>query len=234
MQPYFFPYLGYFMLIHSVDNFMFFDDVQYVRKSWMGRNRLLDLNSNKFFFIRPSLLKPSYQASLSSVEFDKKKDWKNTLYSQLKGYKNKAPFYDEVLELVDQILSYENKYLKSFNINSIIKISDWLGLEVEFRQYSSFNWEYDKVPDKSEWGLEISKKLGATHYINSPGGEEFILPEKFSTNNIKLGFLQPELISYKQNSQKFVPGLSIIDVLLFNGKKGTLDLLKNYKINWKN
>lgn len=234
MQPYFFPYLGYFQLIHSVDKFVFFDDVQYVRKSWMGRNRLLNISSNTPFFIRPSLVKPSYRAMLDTVQLDDDQNWEKKLLSQIEVYKNNAPFYFEVLPLIKDILSNDHKFLLNFNVNSIIQIAKWLDLDVEFERYSDYQWHFSELPDKGNWAPEISKKLEASHYINSPGGQDFIFPEPFNENGIKLGFLQPDLVPYDQKTEIFIPGLSIIDVLFFNGKKGTLDLLDQYEIKWEN
>ena len=234
MQPYFFPYLGYFQLLHSVDKFMFFDHVQFVRKSWMNRNRLLNIYSKKPYFIRPSLKKPEYKTLLSAVEFKGNEKWEETFLSQLKGYKNQAPFYNEILPLIKKILSFETNLLSEFNINSVIQIARWLDMDVEFDSYSNYSWEYEKAPGRGEWGLYIAKKLKATQYINLPGGESFIKPKKFEENEIQLGFIHPQLVQYNQQNETFTPGLSIIDVLFFNGKEGTLQLLNNYKINWKN
>ena len=234
MQPYFFPYLGYFQLIHSVDRFVFFDDVQYVRKSWMSRNRLLNISSNTPFFIRPSLVKPSYKAMLGTVELDDNYNWKKNLLCQVKAYKNKAPFYSEIIPLIKNILSNDHKLLLDFNVNSIIEIANWLGLNVKFERFSNFQWSYKENLGKGDWAPEVSKKLKATYYINSPGGESFISTKPFNENGIKLGFLQPHLLPYDQKTEIFTPGLSIIDVLFFNGKKGTLDLLDQYEIKWKN
>ena len=75
MQPYFFPYLGYFQLIDSVDHFVFFDNIQYQRKSWMGRNRLLNISNGTPFFIRPDLVKPPYQAMLPDVKLLSGRGW---------------------------------------------------------------------------------------------------------------------------------------------------------------
>lgn len=234
MQPYFFPYLGYFQLIHSVDHFMFFDDVQYIKKSWMGRNRLLNLETNEPFYIRPELIKPPYRALLPTVELQKDDKWKNMLLAQLKGYKNKAPYYRPVLSLVEKILDKDYKYLVDFNIESAIQISQWLGIDKKINRFTDYNFWFDEKPGIGDWGFEVARAVKTTHYINSPGGESFIFPEKFESNGIKLGFIQPELKPYDQGNENFVPGLSIIDVLLFNGKEKTSNMLGQYKVKWKN
>ena len=89
MQPYFFPYIGYFSMIHSVDHFMFFDDVQYVKRSWMSRNRLLNLNTGDPFFIRPELRNVTYKDKLLNVQLREDEKWKLKLLDQCKGYKTR-------------------------------------------------------------------------------------------------------------------------------------------------
>ena len=234
MQPYFFPYLGYFQLIHSVDRFIFFDDVQYVKKSWMSRNRLRNFSSNKPFYIRPALEKVNYKDLLIDIKFQEANHWKERLKAQMGGYKNKAPYYRQIIPLINEILSFDTIYLSEFNIKSIIKISDFLDLNVEFEKYSNYHWNFPETPGKGEWGLRIAIKSEVSHYINSPGGENFIFSEDFQNHNIKLGFIQPQLSDYNQNDLGFIPGLSIIDVLFFNGKEGTIKLIEEYRIKWKN
>ena len=234
MQPYFFPYAGYFSLIHSVEHFMFFDDVQYIKKSWMSRNRLLNIEKEEPYFIRPTLIKPDYKALLTSVKLDSNDKWKLKLLQQLKGYKNKAPFYYEVLSLLESIFIEDFEYLNAFNIKSTIEICKVLGFKTKFDKYTDYNFWFEGKPGESDWGRVIAKELNASHYINSPGGESFITAEPFSKINMKLGFIQPELKAYNQMNDSFIPGLSIIDMLLFNGFERTAALISEYDIKWKN
>jgi len=234
MQPYFFPYIGYFSLIQSVDRFMFFDDVQYIRKSWMGRNRLLNIEKNEPYYIRPDIVKPNYQALFPTVKLEQNDQWKIKIFEQIKGYKNKAPYYKETLVLLEKIFEKEYENLVDFNCSSIMEISNWLNLRVQFDKYTNHNFWFSEKPDPGTWGFEISKELKATSYINSSGGESFIFHEDFTKAGIKLGFIQPELKKYNQQNDEFITGLSIIDVLLFNGKENTSRLVQNYSIKWKN
>lgn len=234
MQPYFFPYAGYFSLIDSVDKFIFFDDVQYVRKSWMGRNRLLNLSTGEPFYIRPGIVKPSYKAPLLSVELKPSSDWKNKLLEQTATYKNDVPFYDEVIELLENILDNEYGYLVEFNIESTIIISEKLGLDTEFERYTDYDFWFDEKPEPGIWGLKIAEALKSDTYINSPGGESFISDKGFSKAGIELGFIQPRLDFYDQKGNDFVPNLSIFDVLFFNGVESTKKYIKDYSIKWAN
>lgn len=234
MQPYFFPYLGYFSLIHSVDHFMFFDDVQYNKKSWMSRNRLLNIEKGETYFIRPTLIKPEYKALYATVKLDNSDNWKLKLLEQLNGYKYRAPFFNQIKMLIEEVLESNYDYLNTFNINSTITISKALGLNTKFDKYTDHDFWFAEKPGEGDWGRVIAKEIAASHYINSPGGESFIHPEKFTEINIKLGFIQPFLKPYNQNDKTFVAGLSIIDVLLFNGIDETAKIISQYEIKWKN
>lgn len=234
MQPYFFPYLGYFSLIHSVEHFMFFDDVQYLKKSWMSRNRLLNIEKEEPYFIRPTLLKPDFKALFTTVKLDNSNDWRLKLIEQLNGYKNKAPFFNQIKILIEEILEDDSDYLTTFNINSTIAISKALGLNTKFDKYTDYNFWFEEKPGEGDWGRVIAQQIGASHYINSPGGESFIFAQPFTDINMKLGFIQPQLNVYNQGNNTFIPGLSIIDVLLFNGIEKTAEMIMQYDIKWKN
>ena len=123
MQPYFFPYLGYFSMMSSVDHFMFFDDTQFVKKSWMTRNRLLNTSNGQPFYIRPELQNVVYKSLLPKIELNHDLKWKSTLLSQLDGYKNKAQFYRETKEFVNELLSKEYLGLADLNMNTTSAIA---------------------------------------------------------------------------------------------------------------
>lgn len=235
MQPYFFPYIGYFSLIENVDHFMIFDDTQYVKKSWMSRNRLLNTSNGCPFYVHAEIQKPVYKARLNEVLLAGGDQWKLKILEQLKNYKRIAPFYDEVKEMItDLLLSNQSKGLSEFCISSIRYLVSYLSIETEITIYSEENPQLENEPEASTWGLETAKAMKASKYVNSPGGVEFILPEPFSEAGIKLGFIEPKLEAYKQGGGGFIPYLSILDVLLFNGPERTLDMIKKDVINWKN
>jgi 2-polyprenyl-3-methyl-5-hydroxy-6-metoxy-1,4-benzoquinol methylase len=231
MQTYFFPYLGYFSLIDSSDHFVFFDDVQFRKKSWMSRNRLLDISKSTPFYIRPEISKSDYQCNMMDVELSQNGNWQKKLLSQIEFYKNFKD-YNEIRDLLIDILD-NTKYLCDFNINSTIAISKYLGIKTKFSRFSEHNFQFSDLPlGKGDWGRETANAIGATHYINAPGGEEFIFSDKFEEMGMKLGFIQPNLKKYEQNSKEFVIGLSILDVLFCNGKEKTLEMVKDYNVKW--
>jgi hypothetical protein len=234
MQPYFFPYIGYFSLIDSADKFMFFDNVQYVRKSWMGRNRFLNVETGEPFYFHPGIIKPPYQAPLTSVEMEESDDWKNKIFEQTGTFKNNAPYYSETIDLLDKVFNNKYEYLVDFNMSSLKIICQELGIETEFDKYSNHGFWFDKKPEKGTWGLKVVKEMDTKKYVNSPGGESFIDSEGFTKADIKLGFLQPNIEPYYQGGNGFVSHLSILDVLFFNGYENTKEMVQNYEIKWVN
>lgn len=234
MQPYFFPYIGYFSLIDAVDHFVFFDTVQFVRKSWMSRNRILKPSLGDFQFIHVGLASPDYKCQLQDCRISEDREWENQLLRQLEHYKRHAPHYAATIDLLRDIFSERGQLLGDFNACSIKKVCDYLGIEKQFSMFSEANQSYPQASHPGEWGLIISKIYGAQSYVNAPGGEAFYHPDEFRRENIRLGFIHPELKEYRQGiSKTFFPGLSILDVLMFNDVVAVRQMIKSYTIDWK-
>jgi hypothetical protein len=235
MQPYFFPYLGYFSLIDAVDQFVFFDTVQFVRKSWMSRNRMLKPSLEDFQFIHAGLGSPDYRCAISACQMATGQEWQEQLLRQLEHYKKSAPHYAVTIDLLKDIFNNSPEFLSQFNAYSTKRICDYLGIEKEFSMFSEVTQTYPEAGHPGEWGLIISKVYGAEYYINAPGGEVFYKPEEFQDEGIHLGFIHPSLKAYRQGfSKTFLPGLSILDVLMFNDIEGTNQMIKSYSVDWKN
>ncbi len=229
MQPYFFPYIGYWQLIHAADRFVLFDDAQYMRHGWVNRNRVLKPGGSWQYILVP-LKKHEVTESIKNVHAHPEKEWKELIIAQLAHYKKKARYFDETNELVREILFSNNEQsIAAINFAIIKKLSACLDLNKEIIQSSEQNFDYSEVGDAGEWALRIAEQMGASEYINPAAGAELFDREKFSSSNIKLSFLKPQEIVYSQRGD-FEPALSIIDVLMFNGIEGTKELLKHYEI----
>lgn len=229
MQPYFFPYIGYWQLIHAADRFVLFDDAQYMRHGWVNRNRILKPGGGWQYILVP-LKKHEVTETIRNVEAHPDKDWKELIIAQLAHYKKKARYFDETNELVRKILFGNNeKSIAAINFAIINKLCAYLDIEKEIIQSSEQNFDYSDVGDAGEWALRISEQMGASEYINPVSGAELFDRDKFSSSNIRLSFLKPHDIVYSQRGD-FEPSLSIIDVLMFNGIEGTKGLLEEYSI----
>ncbi len=232
-QPYFFPYIGYFSLISAVDKFVFFDISQFMRKSWMIRNRILKPDYNWQYFNAGIQYLP-HKAMLLECKLAEGLAWKNKIWSQLEHYKKKAKFYTETMSFVSEILYEKETNLADFNVNSTIAIANKLNIDTVIHRYSELTQQVEKADRGNLWGLNFCKALGADIYINAPGGESLYIEKDYSEAGIKLGFIKHKLTRYSQNNENFIPGLSIIDVLMFNGFTKTRKLLKDYSIKWAN
>ncbi len=229
MQPYFFPYLGYFQLIHSVDKFVVYDDVQYMKGGWINRNRILVAGDPAWISL-PVMPDSTYsdinQRAISVREFDKSK---TKILGQLHAGYRKTSFYKETLQLVKMVLDCEEKNLSIFIANSLKVICEYIGIKTPLLMSSAI--------DKNDKGLRgvdrvfsLCRATGADMYINAIGGRELYCAEEFAAQNIELRFIAMDDIRYDQDVTPFVPHLSIIDVLMFNGKEATQSLLRQYSL----
>lgn len=234
MQPYFFPYIGYFQLIVNTDLFVFFETVQYNKKSWMNRNRILHPTPEKEFQYISVPVKQYTQGTLiSEILIDNDQKWKEKILGQLTLYKKlKAPYYQEVMQVLDFFFQLEHRSLLELSMTSTQLIMQYLHLPFNFTTTSEIIFQNELITAPGDWAFEISKSLQANEYINPHGGYYIFDEEKFRQNGIGLNFIKPNLSAYRQsNRQPFEPGLSIIDVMMFNSIENIVKMLSiDYKL----
>jgi hypothetical protein len=211
MQPYFFPYIGYFQLIAAVDMFVVYDNIKYTKKGWINRNRML-LNGKDVMFSLPLKSDSDYldvcKRELAS-DFNRDK-----LLNQFNGAYRRAPYFAETYSLVEQIVRHEDMNLFRYLHNSIVKTCAYLGIATEIRISSGIVIDHDlKNQDRV---LAICGAVGANTYVNPIGGVELYSKETFREKGIELKFIQSKPFEYPQFGGVFVPWLSIIDVMMFN------------------
>lgn len=233
MQPYFFPYIGYWQLIHAADCFVLLDDVQYIKHGWINRNRILKPGGGWQYVLVP-LKKHALTESIKNVQALDNENWKERFIAQLAHYNRKTPYFAEINQIIKDII-YINADVKIAAINfSIIKmLCKYFDLDKKIILSSEHHFDYSSVGDAGEWALRISEQVAASEYINPIAGKELFSKKKFSSCNIKLSFLRSDDIVYSQRGS-FEASLSIIDVLMFNGIERTKELLKNYHIEHAN
>lgn len=229
MQPYLFPYIGYFQLINAVDKFVIYDDIEYTKKGWINRNRYLQNGKDTLFTI--SLKKDS--DFLTVKERNIAENFLQTdlpkILARLKNSYLKAPFFKEVFPLVEEIFSHSDGNLFEYVFNSIKTVSDYLEIKTELLISSEIS-ESKHLRGKNRV-IRICNDLRAKTYINPIGGIEMYFKEEFAENGLQLLFLRTKGISYLQHKHEFVPNLSIIDVLMFNSKEQVINFLNtNYEL----
>lgn len=229
MQPYFFPYLGYFQLINAVDRFILFDDVQYIRHGWVNRNRILKPNEGWQYIIAP-LQKHNQTDLIKNIKLLESEDWSKKIFRQLEHYKKKSRYYNEVIQLLVYCFDSNETSVVKFNAHCLKIICRHLQIPFNVEISSEMNFDYSQVNDAGEWALRISEQINASEYINPEKGKGLFDKNKFMNANIKLSFLSPNLETYNQGKNEFEPGLSVIDVLMFNGINKTREMIDNFLI----
>lgn len=226
MQPYFFPYIGYWQLMNAVDLYVVYDDVNYIKGGWINRNRII--NNNQICYFNVILKESSPNKLINQIEInnDARLIAKNERI--LAASYKKAPYFDDVFPMIEQILSNETSNLAEYLLYSLRTVSHYLDIETEIVLSSSIHKNCKlKGQDKV---LELCELMGATEYFNAIGGRELYSFEDFAERKIQLKFLETGDVCYKQWDAPFVPNLSIIDVLMFNEKKIIKEFLNEYKM----
>jgi len=226
MQPYIFPYLGYFQLVVAADRFVFYDDAQFIKQGWINRNFIL-INNKPMRFTVPlagaSANRTIQQTMIHAVEFAV---WRKKILKTLRqGYK-KAPHFDTSYELVDKILHQEYSGIADLATESVVQITNYLGIESAFA--SSSLLKYNRKGNAQEKVISICQQQKANTYINPVGGAHLYRAKDFTDSGIDLLFLQSNCEPYKQGTPEFIPNLSIIDVLMHNSPTQIRSLLQQY------
>ena len=215
MQPYFFPYVGYFQLINCVDKFVILNDVQYIKRGWINRNKYLFNNNDEYFTI--PVKKFSQKQNILEIKIAKKYD-KEKFMRQLFHAYQKAPFFDQTNKFLTKIIMFPSQNLFEYVYFSISSICKYLNVKTKILISSNI---YQNNSLKSENRIiDICKSLNGTIYINPEGGIKIYKKNNFKKFKLNLKFLHTKDFKYQQFDEKiFIPRLSIIDLLMFNSKK---------------
>jgi hypothetical protein len=223
MQPYLFPYLGYFQLIRAVDAFVLYDDVNYIKGGWINRNYILGQEGKQRLTV--PLLARSSNRLINEIEIGPQT---GKLIKAIQQCYSKAPGFAATFPLIEDIFLQPEKNLARFLCYSLKTICTYLALQPKW--YISSELQKDNGMRGQYKVLAINKILGATHYINLPGGAALYSKEIFNSEGIQLSFVKPASVAYPQFGKTFIPNLSIIDTLMFSGVEGTKLLLDQFSI----
>jgi len=224
MQPYFFPYLGYYSLIKKSDRFILFDDVQFIRHGWIERNNILKPAEGRQYISVP-LEKFSRGTKINEVKIRATENWNEKLLRQLDHYKKRSPFYNQTIEVIKKALDVETDSVVELNKNVLIETCKYIGIPLVVDVFSEMKLQIEPVTHPGEWALNITKALQGSEYINPAGGVDIFRREQFDSAGIALNFLENNLTPYSQRRDVFEPGLSIIDVMMFNSPEQIVQLI---------
>lgn len=230
MQPYFFPYLGYFQLINAVDKFVIYDDVSFIKGGWINRNYFL-LNKRKTLITLP-LIGCSSNKIIKDITVDHSKYnlWRKKFFQSIELSYKRAPYFDNIFILIKSLFldNVHGLTISEFNFISLRKICQLLNIDTEIVQTSSIY--KNKHLNGQNRILDICMKENASEYINAIGGKELYDQSSFKSNAIKLSFINTNPYQYQQFNNKFIPNLSIIDLLMFNSIGNIRILLEKYSM----
>ncbi len=212
MQPYFFPYVGYFQLLNQVDRFVFYDDVNYIKSGWINRNRLTLSGSTRYITV--PLVGASSFVKINETEVQQPALWRQSMLTSVRQSYGKAPHFEPVHALLEHVLTAHDGTIGDLSRRSVMAVSQYLALPTKFIHSSSI-YRNDHLRSV-ERVLDICVAEKASEYWNLPGGRDLYQAEDFEAHGVQLHFIDPEMQPYPQLSTTFVPGLSILDVLMFN------------------
>lgn len=225
MQPYVFPYIGYFQLIGAVDHFVFLDNVTFIKKGWINRNFLYSRNGPLQFTV--PLQNASQNVHINRTPVFYGENWQKKTLSQIKQNYSKAPFFKEVFPRVEAVFESRVETISDLAVSSVRTVMDFLGLPFEYSMSSSL--PIDEVSGE-ERIVRICEFFKTLKYLNPIGGQELYSAEKFREHNILLEFIRSNAPSYAQFGVPASQHYSIIDVLMFNSVDRTKSLLQDFTI----
>ena len=230
MQPYFFPYLGYWQLMSKVDAFVLLERVKFVKQSWVNRNFILGI-------VDPLLISvPLDKASDFAVIGDRQVSdiWSNArkkILRQMRHVYGQSPFFEEIFPWIEEQLSFPEKKLSKFLEHQIKSTAELLSIDTEIVAEKDIGDFMER--DRNSRLFEICKSLDCDTYVNLPGGKTLYSSDSFADSGIKLGFLNPALPVYSQHRPKFVSSLSILDILFWVGPTKTAEMAHLGGIEWE-
>lgn len=227
MQPYLFPYLGYFQLVHAVDKFVFYDDVQYMKEGWLNRNRIsVNKQAHLFTF---SIKRDHLGLKINERFFsDKLAREKGAFLKTVRENYRRATEFERVYPVLEEILACEETNIARFNIFATRKLLAFLGTETATLVSSELALAQDL--HGAERVIKINQLLGASVYLNAIGGRDLYDREEFARAGLELHFLQMRPVAYPQGKQAFIPALSMLDVLLHNPLPVVRQMLQQFEL----
>ncbi len=225
MQPYLFPYIGYFRLLHSVDNFLCLDDVNFIKKGFIHRNKLV-FNGQESWFSVP-LQKVSQNKEIRHILIEQSlfEAWQKKFFQSFTSFYKKMPHFEISHDLAQRAFSCKHESIADLAQKSIELTCDLLDCLPKIGKSSDVLCEKnEKCESEKLFGqdriIALCKKMNARQYINLSGGIELYKKEHFANEGITLFFLSPEKSSPPSAisidnplAKSYTPYVSILDML---------------------
>jgi len=225
MQPYFFPYIGYFQLMAACDLFIVMDHVQYIRGGWVNRNRIL-VNGRPRWLTMP-VADDDYRLPINRRHYLLGDRRALQLRRRIVGAYQRAPHFEPAMAVVDEALTNADDNVAAYNTRLLGCVARRLGIHTPVRRGSEF---MPSGVSGQDLVIDICRQVSATAYINAPGGIGLYNPAAFLRGGLTLHFVQPHLHPYRQFGAAPVNSLSIIDVMMFNDTDVIRTMLRHYSL----
>ena len=214
MQPYVFPYVGYMNLVNASDTFVFYDDVNFIKKGWINRNIIM-LSGEPFRFSIP-LKRQSQNVLIKDTEVADLVKFADKFLAQLNSSYKNSPYKSSVLDYVKEVLNGRHVSISEVAIASVELFFKYVGISKSFR-VSSKEFGTTRGMEKAERLIAITELLQSKDYINAIGGTTLYEKKFFGKKGVNLQFVKPALLPYEHcngAASNFSAGLSIIDLMM--------------------
>lgn len=226
MQPYFFPYIGYWQLLNMVDEYVVYDDVNYIKRGWINRNNILLNGAAKM--INLHIRDASQNRLIKDTQVSQTKDDTRKLLATIKQAYHGAPYFGQVYRMLEESLQCESICLSDYLAYQLRAVCDYLGIHTKLLLSSNIKKDNSLKGEEKIIAICRSRKAGC--YVNAIGGMQLYKQENFEKAGLKLQFLKTDDIAYRQYTDDFVSNLSIIDVMMFNSVEQITGLLQKYTL----
>ncbi len=228
MQPYFFPYLGYYQLVSNTNIFIFYNDVNFVERGWINRNYIL-MNKQKGLITIP-LKKASSNKKINEIEILSDKKIFNKILRTIELNYSSAPNFKQGFVILKEIFDKGSNTIDQLAITSIDSVFKYLDLPFDYELSS--NIDYDRTSTKVDKIVEISKNYNVDTIYFPPGSTSLYSDRDFSRRGLKSKVIHPVFKEYSQRlpNDQFIPGLSMLDLIMNNDKNKLLGMLQSFKV----
>lgn len=227
-QPSFFPWCGYMGLISVADIFVIYDDVQFERRSWQSRNRIIS-SDQEWMYINVPTVKAPRETAIKDILITQDEKWKRDLLRKLECEYRRTPFYEETIDGLKEVIKKPYEKLLQLNVGVIKYFCDLLKIDAPIFLYSSDIEDIKGV--KTDRLINILEKIEAKVYVTATGAKGYIEPEKFKNKGIELFWYEFIPKEYRQNHAPFVPYMSVIDAIFNIGPIRTKEYIEEIAVH---
>ena len=225
IQSNYIPWKGYFDIINSVDEFIIYDDMQYTKRDWRNRNRIVT-STGLLWLTIPVKVKGKFFQKISETEVGED-SWNKKHWTTLTHHYKKTPFFNDYKDSIEELyLNCNEKLLSKVNYRFLEGINSLLGIKTKM----IFSSEFSLVGEKSERLLNICKQAEATTYLSGPSAKTYLDENLFHQENIQVEWMDysnyPE---YPQLYSPFEHGVTVFD-LIFNTGTDACKYMKSFKV----